>query len=227
MGFNTLSFWIVFIVLLSLYHSLPRGSSRNILLLVASYALYSAWDIRFLPFIIISTLVDFSAGFFVRPQRKNWQRNLALTASLVINLGFLCTFKYLLEIFTIFPEALQSLGPPLGISFYTFQTISYTLDCYRGKISPTKNLFDFALYVSFFPQLIAGPIEKAKHLLPQITSDRHVSWQDCREGFCLILLGLFKKNLCGRFSGRLYRLRFPKGQHSGKFLPCCLYPYDV
>lgn len=123
--------------------------------------------------------------------------------SLSVNLGLLFSFKYLLDLFspdklnslfetTVF-DTLVNIGFPIGISFYTFQTLSYTFDVYRGKIKATHNLQDFALYVSFFPQLLAGPIEKARRLLPQLQKERSVSLQDYKEGTVLILLGLFKK----------------------------------
>ena len=195
MGFDTISFWVVFFFLALLHRILIKKVFRNALLLIASYAIYGAWDVRFLPLILISTLVDFSAGHWAGPDNTPWQRRTALAFSLTVNLGLLCTFKYLLEIWGSngLPDMLVEIGLPLGISFYTFQTLSYTLDIYRGRMAHTRNLMDFALYVSFFPQLTAGPIEKARRLLPQISADRTVTWEDMKEGLALIMLGLFKK----------------------------------
>ena len=203
MGFDTIPFWIIFIFLVVIYQFLKKKVSRNCFLLIASYAFYAMWDIRFLPFIAISTIVDFTVAPWAGPENKSWKRKTALFSSLSVNLGLLCTCKYLVQLFDIkvlhtwfgtsVPDILAEIGLPLGISFYTFQTLSYTLDVYRGKIKATGNIMDFALYVSFFPQLLAGPIEKARRLLPQISSDRNVSGQDYREGFTLILLGIYKK----------------------------------
>lgn len=205
MAFNTISFWIVFVVLVVIYQLIPerKRAFQNALLLIASYGFYAAWSIYYLPFIILSTVVDFFAGPWVGPNNKTWQRNLALFSSLSVNLGLLCTFKYVLDIVnpdklkaifgSAFIDVLINIGLPIGISFYTFQTLSYTFDVYRGKIKPTRNLQDFALYVSFFPQLLAGPIEKARRFLPQIQNNRSIHWKDYKKGITLILLGLFKK----------------------------------
>ncbi|MCY4523238.1 MAG: MBOAT family protein, partial [Halobacteriovoraceae bacterium] len=190
MGFDTISFWLGLFFLVFIYQFLTKKIYCNILLLVASYAIYGAWDLRFLPFIFLSTIVDFSVGHWASPANKYWHRRMALFISLFVNLGLLASCKYLLEIFnvddlypylgTYLPDTLVDIGLPLGISFYTFQTLSYTIDVYRGKIKPTSNIIDFALYVSFFPQLTAGPIEKARRLLPQISNDRTVKWEDVK-----------------------------------------------
>ena len=203
MGFHTISFWLLFACFLLVYQIFPKRVLKNTLLLIASYAFYASWSVYFLPLILFSTFLDFFAGHWVGPSNKTWQRNLALISSLFINFGLLFTFKYFLD-FTD-PEVLESvlgnsfsnllfkIGVPIGISFYTFQTLSYSFDVYRGKIKATRSLLDFALYVSFFPQLLAGPIEKARRLLPQLQKKRNVSLQDYKESICLILLGLFKK----------------------------------
>ena len=204
MNFSTISFWIVFALLFVIYQLLPvRRNFRNTCLLIASYSFYASFNLYFLPLIALSTAVDFCAGQFAGPQNKLWQRRLSLFFSLFVNLGLLFSFKYLPDLFS--PDKLNSLfdttvfdtlfkiGFPIGISFYTFQTLSYTFDVYRGKMKATRNFWDFALYVSFFPQLLAGPIEKARRLLPQLQKERSVSLEDYKEGIVLILLGLFKK----------------------------------
>ena len=204
MSFNTISFWITFAFLVAIYRFIPKKRTiQNSVLLVTSYIFYASWNFYFLFPILLSTLIDFLVGHFAGPENKTYQRRLALFSSLLVNLGLLFIFKYSLEIFSVdelrsifgknIPNILIHIGFPVGISFYTFQTLSYTFDVYRGKIKATHNLQDFALYVSFFPQLLAGPIEKARHFLPQIQKERFVSLQDYKEGAVLILLGLFKK----------------------------------
>jgi D-alanyl-lipoteichoic acid acyltransferase DltB (MBOAT superfamily) len=204
MLFNTFEFWIFLVPVLLLYRLLPhRGQNR--MLLVASYVFYGAWDWRFLGLIAISTIVDYVAGLRMAAAdgatrtRRRW-----LTASLVTNLGLLGVFKYLGFFLESTADLLQFLGfepnipslriiLPVGISFYTFQTLSYSIDVYRRQLEPTSDFLDFALYVSFFPQLVAGPIERAKRLLPQVQNPRSPSGRDLSVGSYLVLLGLFKK----------------------------------
>jgi D-alanyl-lipoteichoic acid acyltransferase DltB (MBOAT superfamily) len=204
MLFNTFEFWLFLAPVLLLYRLLPhRGQNR--MLLVASYVFYGAWDWRFLGLIAVSTVVDYAAGLRMAAAggdakvRRRW-----LTASLVTNLGLLGVFKYLGFFLESTAELLQLLGfepnipslriiLPVGISFYTFQTLSYSIDVYRRQLEPTSDFLDFALYVSFFPQLVAGPIERAKRLLPQVQHPRRTSGRDIRVGSYLVLLGLFKK----------------------------------
>ena len=197
MSFSLFSFWIPLILIIQIYYFLPNRRRRNLCLLMASWGFYLLVDWRVFPCLLISTVTDYIAGFLVTPKRKKALRLTALFASLFINLGLLSIFKYIPEILNTddtFLSLLKSVGLPLGISFYTFQTISYTLDCYKGHIKPTTDILSFALYVSFFPQLAAGPIERATHLLPQFqTSIKKINVQQFKEGFYLILLGLFKK----------------------------------
>jgi alginate O-acetyltransferase complex protein AlgI len=203
MLFNSYVFWAFFAVVLTL-HAVLRGRARKALLLVASYVFYGYWDWRFLGLIALSTLTDFFAAQVIdrsadRAHKKAW-----LAASVALNLGILGFFKY----FDFFVESLSSvlvaagmpgLEPvlnvvlPVGISFYTFQTMSYTIDVYRGQLKPTRDLLDFALFVSFFPQLVAGPIERATRFLPQIVSPRQRTAADLPEGAYLVLSGLFRK----------------------------------
>jgi alginate O-acetyltransferase complex protein AlgI len=203
MLFNTIEFWLFFIPVLLLVHSL-RHRAQNIVLLVASYIFYGAWDWRFLSLIFISTVVDYYAGPFATPSRSKLSRKLALTASIVVNLGILGFFKYhnffvqsFADLFHLSNEltnaALLNLILPVGISFYTFQTMSYTFDIHAGRIKPVSSFFDFALYVSFFPQLVAGPIERGSRLIPQIINPRKVDAEKLTSALYLIAWGLFKK----------------------------------
>ena len=203
MLFNTWTFLAFALVVFGLYYVLPfRGQNR--MLLVASYVFYGAWDWRFLSLIFLSTLIDYTVGrrleFESDPQRrKHW-----LVVSCATNLGLLGIFKYL----GFFAESFADLAGlfgwhvdvvtlhivlPVGISFYTFQTMSYTIDVYRRKIEPVRSFEDFALFVAYFPQLVAGPIERASHLLPQLMRPRTVRRDQLFEGAWLIAWGLFKK----------------------------------
>jgi len=174
------------------------------MLLVASYVFYGYWDWRFLSLILLSTLIDFSIGRKLYVQNDPSRRKLLLLLSVIANLSILGFFKY----FNFFAENFESLVGifgltagdltlrillPIGISFYTFQTMSYTIDIYRGKLKPTKNLMNFALFVAFFPQLVAGPIERAKNMLPQIENPRNITPQLINSGIYLIIWGYFKK----------------------------------
>ena len=203
MLFNTLEFGLFLILVLGV-HALLRHRGQNLLLLVASYTFYAAWDARFLILMAVSTLVDFRVAQGIGKSTCASRRRRLLILSLVVNLGILGFFKY----YGFFVESLQSLLAslgitfhawtlqvvlPVGISFYTFQSMSYTIDVYRRRLSPCRKLSDFALYVSLFPQLVAGPIERATHLLPQVEQPRHRKLTNFTEGFHLFLWGLFKK----------------------------------
>lgn len=202
MLFNSELFLLFFAVFWLLYRYARHRSVvlRNSLIVVGSYVFYSAWDIRFSALILLSTLVDFYSARWMHANPG--KKNAALVISLAANLGVLGYFKYA----QFFMESLQSIVSslgyqlssfslevvlPVGISFYTFQTISYTIDVYREKTTPTKSLLNFAAYVSFFPQLVAGPIERASRFLPQIESPTvHLKKLPF---FKLIVWGLFKK----------------------------------
>lgn len=196
MNFGLFHFWLPLIAIIRIYYFIPCRHWRNLFLLTVSWVFYILVDWRIFPCLLISTLTDYIAGFLVTPKRKKILRLTALCFSLFVNLSLLFIFKYMPELLNQnggFASLLKSIGLPLGISFYTFQTISYTIDCYRGHIKPSSNFLSFALYVSFFPQLAAGPIEKAKNLLPQFQNSIDIKSQQFREGFYLVLLGLFKK----------------------------------
>jgi len=203
MLFNSLNFLVFFIIVYALYLVLPPRK-QNVMLLIASYFFYGCWDWRFLTLIWFSTAVDYWVGNCIARAETTAQKRRFLLISLISDLSILGFFKY----FNFFADSayalLSALGLPIapwhlriilpvGISFYTFQALSYTIDIYRGQLAPARSLFNFALYVAFFPQLVAGPIERATHLLPQMEKPRVVTWAGIRAGTWLILWGLFKK----------------------------------
>lgn len=201
MLFNSLPFLVFFPCVFILYYALPFRL-RKYMLLIASYYFYMCWKAEFIVLILFSTLVDYCCGLGMAccPKRKKW----LLAVSLTMNLGLLFFFKYL----NFFGETLTALcravsipfsAPaldiilPVGISFYTFQTLSYTIDIYRGKLEPERDFITFALFVSFFPQLVAGPIEKAKNLLPQLKEEHKFTYENAAGGAKLMAWGFFKK----------------------------------
>ncbi|MBU2490745.1 MAG: MBOAT family protein [Proteobacteria bacterium] len=203
MLFNSFTFLVFLCTVLPVYYSLSR-KAQNAFLLVASYIFYGFWDWRFLSLIFLSTVVDFFVAQRIQASDSPRDRKFLLAASLGVNLGVLCFYKY----FDFFAKSLAAILAPLGldppapvlhiilpvgISFYTFQTLGYTLDVYRGRQKATRNFNDYALYVSYFPQLVAGPIERAGHLLPQIMKNRTVTRQAFYSGLSLMVLGYFKK----------------------------------
>ena len=207
MLFNSPAFLIFLCVTLVVYHALGprRWRLQNLFLLVGSYFFYGWWDPRFLVLIWISTGVDFVCGQRIDASSDPAVRRRWLWVSMVTNLGILGFFKYFNFFIDSAAVALRSLGleadpwvlaillPP-GISFYTFQTMSYTLDIHAGRMHPRRDLLSFALFVAFFPQLVAGPIERASRLLPQVEKARPaVTAQQVMSGLALILTGMFKK----------------------------------
>ncbi len=206
MLFNSLDFAVFLPIVFILYWMLLRNNRKlqNVLLLVASYVFYGWWDWRFLGLIFFSTVVDYFVGLGLGQEERETQRKWILLVSILVNLGFLAYFKYanfflanLAGVFTFFGRdiGLRSLNIilPVGISFYTFQTLSYSIDIYRRKLKPTKDFLVYSAYVSFFPQLVAGPIERASRLLPQFLTDRVFDYQKAVDGLRQILWGLFKK----------------------------------
>jgi D-alanyl-lipoteichoic acid acyltransferase DltB (MBOAT superfamily) len=208
MLFNTLDFAIYLPLFFIFYWFVFSKSLRlqNLLILVGSYIFYGWWDYRFLALIAFSTILDYIIGLklFDCIQKGGKSKKLYLLLSVFINIGFLGFFKYYNFFLDNFKSAFSFFGYeftssslniilPVGISFYTFQTMSYTLDIYKEKLEPTKNFIGFAAFVSFFPQLVAGPIERASNLLPQILSKRVFNYKKSKEGIRLILWGLFKK----------------------------------
>jgi D-alanyl-lipoteichoic acid acyltransferase DltB (MBOAT superfamily) len=203
MVFNSLHFVGFFIAVYALYRLLPHRG-QNWLLLVSSYYFYAAWDWRFLGLLAASTVVDYAAARLLERSSTAKRRRIYLASSLGFNLTMLGFFKY----FNFFADSLQALfagfGMPLdfvtlrvllpvGISFYTFVTMSYVIDVYRREIPAVRNFVDFAVFVAYFPHLVAGPILRASTLLPQIHLPRQITRQQMRDGGWLILWGFFQK----------------------------------
>lgn len=217
MIFNSFAYFVLLSLTLGLYFCLPYVY-RLVLLIGASLIFYAYWNVPLVSLIIISAVVDFSAGLMIGQTESRARRRAFLLLSLTVNLGLLGFFKYA----NFFIDNVQALTGgatdrrlvsillPPGISFYTFQTMSYTIDVYRGKIQPTKSFLRFFLYVCFFPQLIAGPIERASHLLTQFdrAATQSFSMPNFVSGMRLIIWGLFKKvmiaDTCGLMVDRVY-----------------------
>lgn len=208
MLFNSFDFGFFLIIVYSIYWIIgaKRRKFQNIILLISSYIFYGFWDWRFLSLLFLSSLIDYIAARGIENTKRSSIRKLYLWGSVFWNIGVLIAFKYFhffLDSFsTLFSLDLQESGysmwkiiVPVGLSFYTFQTISYTVDVYRKKISPSSNMIEFFCFVSFFPQLVAGPIERASNLLPQFRKKRTFNAQSSKEGLRMILWGLFKKIL--------------------------------
>ena len=203
MIFNSVQFVVFFVIVYALYRVLPH-KAQNWMLLPASYLFYAGWDWRFLVLLAGSTVIDFYAAKYIHRQTDTPRRRLALLISLAYNLGVLGFFKY----FNFFvywlgrlvafagwrmdPVAIHVILP-LGISFYTFMTMSYVIDVYRREIKPADHLIDFALFVAYFPHLVAGPILRASKLLPQILAPRVITSGQSSEGLWLIGWGAFQK----------------------------------
>lgn len=205
--FNSLEFVIFLVLVFGLYWFVFSRNIKyqNIVVLCSSYLFYGWWDYRFLSLILLSTLVDYFIGLAISRSEKKEKRKYLLYSSILFNIGVLGFFKYYNFFVASFIEAINMFGYPLqsswslniilpvGISFYTFQTMSYTIDIYRKNLKPTSDFISFAAFVSFFPQLVAGPIERASNLLPQILSKRKFNYGQGMQGLRLILWGLVKK----------------------------------
>lgn len=206
MLFNSLDFAIFLPLVFLLYWVIGKKNikAQNLFIVFASYFFYGWWDWRFLSLIIFSTVLDYIVGRFLEKEERKNQRKTLLWLSIVVNLGFLGFFKYYNFFLDNFTEAFSFLGYeisasslnivlPVGISFYTFQTLSYTIDVYKRKLEPTHDFISFAAFVCFFPQLVAGPIERATNLLPQFFKERSFDYASAKDGLRQILWGLFKK----------------------------------
>ncbi len=206
MLFNSFDFGVFLIVVYVLYWTIgrERRTFQNVLLVTSSYFFYGLWDWRFLLLIVASSLIDFYAGKAIEKTASKGAKKGWLWFSIFWNLGILFVFKY----FNFFIDNMASLFSteipeqgyhfikviiPVGLSFYTFQTMSYTIDVYRGRSKATNNLLEFLCFVSFFPQLVAGPIERARELLGQFEKKRNFNLQNTKDGLRQILWGLFKK----------------------------------
>lgn len=221
MLFNSLEFVVFFVFVLALYAVL-RHRAQNTLLLIASYVFYGAWDWRFLSLLCATSVVDWAIALALGGTDDASKRKRLLVFSLASNLGVLGAFKY----FNFFADSFVALAStfgmsvspvalnvilPVGISFYTFQSMSYTIDVYRRQLEPCRRLSDFALYVAFFPQLVAGPIERATTLLPQVLSTRVLTADKAGSGLCLIVIGFFKKVVMADSLGPSVDAIFAKG----------------
>ena len=207
MLFNSIEFLLFLPIVFVLYWFVFNKNIKhqNLLILVSSYFFYGWWDYRFLSLIILSTIVDYVIGLNISNQSSKKNQKILLWCSVLFNLGVLGFFKYYnffieswIDLFSSIGYEINSVWTlniilPVGISFYTFQTMSYTIDIFKGKLNPTKDFVSFAAFVSFFPQLVAGPIERATNLLPQILNKREFKYEQGVQGLKLIFWGLFKK----------------------------------
>lgn len=204
MLFNSLSFAIFLPIVFALYWLTKGRRKQNILLMIASYYFYACWDWRFLFLLAFSTVLDYYTGIKIEESEKKSSKKFWFWLSVGVNLGFLGFFKYYNFFAESFAELLSGFGLhadpwilqiilPVGISFYTFHGLSYVIDIYKERIQAEKSWIDYALFVSFFPLLVAGPIERATHLLPQIKKDRTFNYTNAVDGLRQILWGLFKK----------------------------------
>lgn len=221
MLFNSIDFAVFLPIVFILYWFVTYKNLKlqNFLIVAASYLFYGWWNWRFLFLIFFSTIVDYSIGQKLRNEENQLKRKALLWISVLINLGFLGFFKYYNFFLDNFITAFSFFGTeisarsltiilPVGISFYTFQTLSYTIDVYKRKLEPTKDFITFSAFVSFFPQLVAGPIERATHLLPQFYKKRTFDYSKAVDGMRQILWGLFKKIViadnCAEFANQIF-----------------------
>jgi alginate O-acetyltransferase complex protein AlgI len=191
MLFNTAQFFVFFVVVLTLFYALPRPA-RKYLLLIASYVFYASWNIKFLPLLASITLVDYGCALWM--ERMKSHRRLFLIISIAVNLGFLGFFKYFNFLAGMIDKSFTlAIILPIGISFHTFQSISYIVDVYRGEQKPIRNLVDYALFIAFFPQLVAGPIVRAGEFFADFYTWRKPDAEEALRGVLWMLIGLCKK----------------------------------
>jgi alginate O-acetyltransferase complex protein AlgI len=224
MLFNSISFALFFLFTFLLYWNLQRNLKlQNVLLLIGSYFFYGCWDYRFLALLLFSTLLDFYTGIKISGSQKATEKKIWFVLSITINLGFLGVFKYYNFFIESFAFGLNRLGIssnfaslelilPVGISFYTFHGLSYVIDIYKNRIKTETNFIDYALFVSFFPLLVAGPIERATHLLPQMKQLRKFDYAKAADGLRQIIWGLFKKMViadnCAEIANQIFSNHF-------------------
>ena len=221
MIFNSSSYFFLVLIVFVLYWTILKNhrSFQNIFLLLVSYVFYSFWDWRFLFLLIFSTISGYVIGLFLGKAEKRMSDKILFWIGIVLNIGVLAFFKYFnffIESFNILSDFIGfntnlntiSLILPVGISFYTFHSLSYIIDVYKKRINPEKNFIDYSLFVSYFPLLIAGPIERATHLLPQLKRDRNFKESLAIDGLKQILWGLVKKIIiadqCAVFSNMIF-----------------------
>ena len=225
MQFTTFTFLIFFTAVVAAYAATQRLFLRNGLLLVASYVFYGWWDWRFLLLIALSTVVDFVAAGRIHRASADSVRRAWLTLSCVTNLGALGLFKYYGFFATSLSELFNSMGYqldvftlnvilPVGISFYTFQTLSYTIDVYRREMEPERQFLVFAVFVAFFPQLVAGPIERGRTMLPQFRRIQPVTIDGFIRGISYVLMGLFAKLVLADNAAAIANQAFSSGSHN-------------
>ena len=206
MLFNSLGFALFFPVVFFLYWFVAKNNlkAQNAILLFSSYFFYACWDYRFLFLLVFSTFLDYFTGIKIHEAGTRTSKRVWLLISVIVNLGFLGFFKYYNFFVESFAEVMNSVGfkpdiwtlhiiLPVGISFYTFHGMSYVFDIYNGKVVPRKNFVNYSVFVSYFPLLVAGPIERATHLLPQVESPRHFDYSKAIDGMRQVLWGFFKK----------------------------------
>ena len=232
MLFNSINFAIFLPLVFLLYWFATNKSLKyqNILLLVSSYFFYACWDWRFLFLLVFSTLLDYYTGIKMSDSKNQTVKKFWFWLSISVNLGFLGFFKYYNFFAESFAEAISQIGLqvnpwtlkmilPVGISFYTFHGLSYVIDVYKGRIKAEKDFIDYSVFVSFFPLLVAGPIERATHLLPQIKKKRDFNYANAVDGLRQILWGLFKKIViadnCAQFANTIFN---NSGDYSGSTL---------
>ncbi|WP_431243032.1 MBOAT family O-acyltransferase [Flavobacterium sp. P21] len=221
MFFNSLAFVIFLPIVFFLYWFIfnKTKSSQNALLIIASYYFYSCWDWRFLFLLVFSTFLDYYTGIQIEKGKSENNRKFWFWLSIIVNLGFLGIFKYYNFFATSFADLFNSVGfkaspillkviLPVGISFYTFHGLSYVIDIYYKRIKAEYNFVDYSLFVSYFPLLVAGPIERATHLLPQVKVKREFNFQTAKEGICQIIWGLVKKiviaDTCATYANAIF-----------------------
>ena len=221
MLFNSLNFALFLPIVFVLYWFVCNKSIRlqNILLVIASYFFYACWDWRFLFLLVFSTLLDYITGIKMADASNQKNKTFWFWLSITVNLGFLGFFKYYNFFIDSFAEVLSNIGfhvnpwtlqviLPVGISFYTFHGLSYVIDIYKDRIKPERNFIDYSVFVSFFPLLVAGPIERATHLLPQIQKKRTFDFTKAADGLRQILWGLFKKiviaDKCAQYANDIF-----------------------
>lgn len=221
MLFNSIDFAIFLPIVFILYWFVFNKNLKlqNLLIVVSSYIFYGWWDWRFVCFIIFSTIIDYFIGLKIKSEEKQAKRKALMWTSILVNLGLLGFLKYynffldnFISAFSFFGADIQAnslnIILPVGISFYTFQTLSYTIDVYKRKIEPTKDFIAFSAFISFFPQLVAGPIERATNLLPQFNTKHTFDYTKAVDGMRQILWGLFKKMViadnCAMFANQIF-----------------------
>lgn len=230
MLFNSFSFGLFLPITLLLYWAVgfKRIKAQNLILLAASYFFYGLWDWRFLFLIVASSLVDYFAAVAIKGSESFSRKKIFLYSSIIWNLGVLFLFKYynfFIDEFALLFNMQQgeyafstlNLILPVGLSFYTFQTMSYTIDVYKNRVTPTNNLLNFLCFVGFFPQLVAGPIEKASDLLPQFSKKRSFDTGQVKEGLRQILWGLFKKMVIADNAAYVVNMVYASPEDYGSF----------